>query len=199
MKDGDVAALAGIRRLTLWNVRFPRDFRFSDLEDLELLDLRGGTRADLADLEGCLTLQGLVVNQVRGLADITTLSGLTSLRILSLYGLAKVTHLPDLSRLARLQRLDLGQMRSLTGWEALLTPPRLRELFFRNLLHPDPDVMDALASHPRLQSFDWMAPDVAARVQDPIRQRFAAMPRARSVRPEVWLDDALRGMDDPTD
>src|SRR5687767_895958 len=44
MTDADLARLVGLRRLTLWNVRFPSDFRFAQLSDLELLDIRGGSR-----------------------------------------------------------------------------------------------------------------------------------------------------------
>ena len=188
MTGADITKLASTRRLTLWNVRFPSDFRFSDLPDLEFLDIRGGSRSNLSYLEGCRTLQGLVVNQVRGLTDISVVSDLSGLRILSLYGLAKVEKLPDLSSLVRLERLDLGQMRNLTDWHALTTPPQLRELFFHNLLQPDPAVIDQLAAHPTLREFDWSAPDVP--MKDPIRQRLADLAKTRPVLPEKWLSDA---------
>ena len=190
MTDPDITKLASTRRLTLWNVRFPSDFRFSALPDLEFLDIRGGSRPNLSYLDGCRTLRGLVVNQVRSLADITVVAELSGLRILSLYGLARVEKLPDLSSLVRLERLDIGQMRNLTDWRALTTPPQLRELYFHNLVRPDPEVIDRLASHPTLREFDWSAPDVPAKVQNPIRQRLAGLAKARPVLPEQWLRDA---------
>lgn len=190
LKESEVAKLSGVGELTLWNVKFPAGFGFAALDGLRFLDIRGGSKPDLSELAGCDTLQGLVVNQVRGLTDITAVTNLVGLRILSLYGLAKVESLPDMSRLTNLERLDLGQLRSLTDWQALTSPPQLRELFFHNLLRPDPDVIDRLASHPTLRNFDWVAPDVPAKAQDPIRARLAGLAKSRAVRPEEWLRSA---------
>ena len=186
MKPGDLDRLANVRTLTVWNVRFPDDFRFANLPVLELVDIRGGSRSDLAYLEGADSLRGLVVNQVRGLSDLSTISGLTGLRILSLYGLARVDVLPDLAALTDLERLEIGQMRALTDWNALTTPPRLRELFLQNKLDPDLDVVDRLATHPTLTSFHWSAVDVPARVSEPVRERLSSLAEARAVRPEDW-------------
>jgi hypothetical protein len=190
IKASDLERLRGATHLTLWNVKFPSGFQFRSLPLLEFLDIRGGSKADLSELEACEHLQGLVVNQVRGLCDIGTLSEMDSLRILSLYGLAKVERLPDMSRLTHLERLDIGQMRNLTEWAGLVTPPNLREVFFHNLLRPDLKILDQLASHPRLESFNWIAPDVPAKTQDPVHQRFVTLGKARPVRPEEWLAEA---------
>lgn len=189
MKDADVAKLAAVRDLTLWNVKFPGGFRFTDLAELEWLDIRGGSRGELSYLEGHRTLQGLSVSHVRGLDDLSTLSGLLGLRILALYALAKVERLPDLTSLVRLERLELGQLRRLTGWSALTTPPQLRELVFHNLLHPDLSVIEKLASHPTLRAFSWWAPDVPQGIQAAVHERLA-LPEARLLRPEKWLREA---------
>ena len=186
IEPADLDRLDGIRVLTLWNVRFPHDFRLADLPALELVDIRGGTGTDLAYLEGATSLRGVVVNQVRGVFDLSVVSGLTGLRILSLYGLAQVETLPDLSALTGLERLEVGQMRGLTDWAGLASAPRVRELFLQNRLDPDLEVIDRLAAHPTLEAFSWSAVDVPVRISAPVRDRMSGLAEARAVRPEDW-------------
>ena len=103
----------------VWNVRFPNDFRFAELPRLELVDIRGGNRGDLAYLSGAEHLRGLVVSRVRGLTYLRAVSGLTGLRILSPYGLAGLEEPPDPASLVQLERLEIGPRRSLAGWRGL--------------------------------------------------------------------------------
>ena len=187
IKPAELDRLAELRHLTLWNVRFPACFRFADLSALELLDIRGGSRSQLDYLEGAVTLRGLVVNQVRGLADLSVISGLTGLRILTIYGLAQVERLPDLTALTDLERLEIGQLRALSQWHGLTTPPRIREVFFENKLNPDLAVIDRLALHPTLESFHWSSADVPARISEPVCERLSGFAAARAVLPEAWL------------
>ena len=63
-----------------WNVRFPNDFRFAELPRLELVDIRGGNRGDLAYLSGAEHLRGLVVSRVRGLTYLRAVSASRSAR-----------------------------------------------------------------------------------------------------------------------
>jgi hypothetical protein len=105
----DLARLADVQVLTLWNVRLPDGF-LAQLPRLWWLDLRGGSATDLRRLVGCRSLRYLQVNQVRGLRDLSVISSLDRLEFLSLYGLAQVEALPSLAALPRLCRVEVGQM-----------------------------------------------------------------------------------------
>jgi hypothetical protein len=182
---GDAPALLEARHLILWNVRLPSGF-LATLPRLELLDLRGGSSADLRLVEGCSGLRGLIVNQIRGLKDLSAIEALTRLELLSLYGLAQVDRLPDLSKLPSLRRLDLGQLRSLCDWSPLLRASGLEQLSLANKLDPDLETMSALAAHQRLRYFDWYAPDESASRVRAVSEA-VARPRSKPSRPEAWF------------
>jgi hypothetical protein len=185
LAPADADRLRNVSHLTMWNVRLPAGF-LAGLPRLEWLDLRGGTSADLGLLAGCAGLRGLVVNQVRGLRDASTIESLTGLEVLSLYGLAQLQALPDLSRLPRLRRLDLGQMRSLADWSVLPRLPAMEHLEFANKLRPDLAVMGQLADHPRLRIFDWWAPDEPAALVQAVLDA-VGRPRPAATRPEQYF------------
>ena len=100
------------QHLILWNVTIPEGF-LASLPRLRLLDLRGGSGTDIRAVQGCSALRGLVVNQIRGLHDLSAIVDLDALELLSLYGLSKVVVPPSLAALANLRRLEVGQMRGL--------------------------------------------------------------------------------------
>lgn len=156
------------------------------LRTLRWLDLRGGVSSDLECLTGCHQLQGLVVNQVRGLREARAVASLTGLEILSLYGLAQIQSLPDLAALPRLRHLRLGQLRSLQDWAVLARLPAIEELIFVNKLDPELDVMRRLSGHPLLRAFGWWAPDEPAAKVDAVTQAVGRPPPAL-IRPEQWF------------
>jgi hypothetical protein len=181
----DLDRLSSVEELTVWNVRFPKDF-LAELPRLWWLDMRGGSRLDLGLVVGCNALRGLVVSQVRGLEDASAISALRNLEILSLYGLARVTRLPHVASLTRLRRLELGQLRALHDWSSLVEAPALEELIFHNKLYPDDDVIETLAQSSTLRSFTWFAPDEPISKVERVT-RSLNRPPASIARPEKWL------------
>ena len=190
VKLAELDQLASVRHLTLWNVTFDSGAPIAKLEKLQWLDIRGGTRQDLSVLEGCDQLAGVQINQVRNLTDISVLSELTGLRILSLYGLSSLMTLPEMGQLKALRRLELGQLRSLADWQGLSTPPALEELLFHNKLFPDLAVIEDLAKHPGLRSFEWIAPDEPARKVAAVRD-LLHRDKATIVLPDKWLAENI--------
>ena len=188
VKPSDLPRLSAVRNLTVWNVRFP-DGLLAQLPNLEFLDIRGGSRADLALLDGCQRLRGLVVNQVRGLSDAGSVSTLDGLEILSFYGLAKLQALPPMRRLTRLRRLELGQLRGLTDWSSVLELVSLEELLFKNKLVPDRAVIDRLAHYSPLRYFDWWGPDEPQSTLKYVRESLGRERPPRTLRPETWFAD----------
>jgi hypothetical protein len=172
--------------MTLWNVRVPTDF-YAQLPNLRLLDLRGGSASNLEPIALASGLQGLVVNQVRGLRELGAITRLRHLVILSLYGIPGVTRLPSLADLHRLRRVELGQMRDLRDLSTLAEAPALEELYLLRRLDISADSMDPLKGHPTLRAFDWAWEDVAASRALPVLDALA-LPTPPLMRPEDWLD-----------
>ncbi|MEL6547191.1 MAG: hypothetical protein AAFQ82_21375 [Myxococcota bacterium] len=177
--------LAPVEHLTLWNVKLPERF-LATLLNLKLLDIRGGSGETLSLVEGCASLDGLVVNQIRGLHNVDALVELTSLRLLSLYGLPKVVHVPSLQSHVQLTRLELGSMKNLESAAPLLKAPNLRELLLSRKMRPGSIDAELLSSHPSLEQFLWFAVDVPKSQSGPIIDAIT-LPQARSILPEKWL------------
>jgi hypothetical protein len=185
LTDADVDRLSDVRQLTMWAVKLP-EAALGRLRQLEFLDLRGGSAHDLSTVKGCDRLRCLVVNQVRGLSDLSAVSGLTSLERLDLYGLARLEALPDFSRLVALRVLSLGQLRALADWTPLLQLRSLEQLELSNKVYPDRRVFEELARRGQLEAFRWDAPDEAAgRVSEMVR--LIDRPPPRLQRPEQWF------------
>lgn len=185
--EADVEWLGPVRRLTAWAVRFPPGL-LAELPDLELLDLRGGSGTDVELVRGCESLRVLVVNQIRGVTDLSAIASLTGLQLLSLYGLPRVTHLPSAATLTALTRIELGSMKGLDGLGPVLQAPDLRELVLMRavrLIDTDPV---AIRDHPTLERFAWFAEDVPDKTWVPVRDT-VGKPRVRPMHPEDWLDE----------
>jgi hypothetical protein len=183
--DVDADSLAEARHLTLWNVRLPPDF-FARLPNLQILDLRGGSGTSLEAVKGALSLRALVVNQIRGLADISAIGHLDRLEFLSLYGLSRVERLPSLAQLAKLRRVELGQMRNLRDVTGLGEAPALEELFLLRRLGLQVEDIGPLREHPTLRAFDWFWEDVPASQAQPVLQALP-LAKAQPMSPEEWL------------
>ena len=183
--DDDVAALSGARDLTLWNVRLPPG-SLARLSSLEILDLRGGSAASLAELVDAQRLRALVINQIRGLTDINAISQLSELEYLSLYGCPRIGSLPSLLGLTKLRRVELGQMKNLADISPLLGASALEELLFVKRLAVRVDDIRPLLGHPTLRTFDWFWEDVPASQAMPVLEALA-LPRTRVMFPAEWL------------
>lgn len=181
----DAAVLSSARELTLWNVRLPPAF-FARLNRLEILDLRGGSGKSLEAIGDARSLRVLVVNQIRGLANVDAISGLHRLEFLSLYGLRHIRHLPPLGSLPLLKRVELGQMRDLQDVSALLGATALEELLFVKRLGINADAIAPLRHHPSLKMFDWVWEDVPASQARPVLEALP-LPKVRPISPAEWL------------
>src|SRR5260370_25252712 len=183
--EEDYEWMKAVQFLILWNVKLPTGF-LAKLPYLWSLDLRGGSATNLAVVEGATKLQCLIVNQVRGLSDLSVLKELCSLRCLMLYGLLRVTILPSLASLKKLERADLGQMRGLKSLQGLLKAPRLRELFLHKKINLNDLDVRVIANHPTLERFDWYPEDVPNKVWEPIMQKIH-LHKAECIWPEDWF------------
>ncbi|MCA9176628.1 MAG: hypothetical protein KDB14_19200, partial [Planctomycetales bacterium] len=163
VREDDLEWLQPIERLTLWNVRLPDGF-LAKLPNLWWLDLRGGALADIRIAFGASGLKYLAVNQVRRLSDFSAITSFTQLRSLSLYGLSKVVRLPSLEGLFNLERVEVGQMKSLISLAPILDTPNLKELLLIRKVSVSGVDIHRITHHPSLQRFDWVAEDVPNRV-----------------------------------
>ncbi|WP_130459993.1 hypothetical protein [Azospira oryzae] len=180
----DLSWLKDAKALTLWNVSLPPGF-LATLPYLEGLDWHGGSASSLALLEGVSGLGYLIVNQVRGLTDISHLASLPTLKLLSLYGLSKVTELPSLQPLHNLQRLELGQMKSLGSIGPALDAPNLRELLLTKQIGITSEDVAAIRLHKCLSRFRWDAIDVPNKVWEPVVSQ-VGLPSAKAEFPHEW-------------
>jgi hypothetical protein len=182
----DAEWLSKVRRLTLWAVKIPSGL-LASLPQLEWLDLRGGSGASIDLVNGCSKLTCLAVNQIRGLHDLSALSGQINLRMLSLYGLPQVRTLPSLANLLHLKRLEIGSMKGLAGLGPLLEAPYLEELLLSKAVALSSADPEAIAAHPSIRAFDWFAEDVPDKTWAPVVDR-VGRPKARALNASDWFD-----------
>jgi hypothetical protein len=151
----DIAALArltSLRSLTLRSVTLSDLSLLLPLVSLRALDLKlGGTR-DLGLLPQIGKLEYLELWMVRGLHDLTAVSGVVTLQYLFLQALKQVTALPDLSRLIALETVHLETMKGLSDLSPLLTARALRDVSLVDMGHLQPADVGVLATHPALRS-----------------------------------------------
>ena len=181
----DVEWLRAVKWLTLWDVTAPSGF-LAELPDLRGLDWRGGSGSDLTIVHGCTGLRCLVVNQVRGLSDLSELENLTKLEYLQLYGLKQVVEAPSLARHKSLRRLEIGVMRGLAELGGLLDAPRLEELFLIRHVNVSESDVARMTTHRTLAAFDWFFADVPQRQWEPVMHAIN-LPKAVAIRAEDWF------------
>lgn len=182
-------ALRGVRYLTLYNTRVQPGL-FTELRDLELLDLRTTSVPAVEQVRGLPNLRALSLAHNRQITDLSVLGTLASLELLELYALSKVTALPDMGLLGQLRRVNLGQMIRLADWTTLVGAPVLETLELQNKLQPDLDVLRQLAARETFRHFMWSAPD------EPQRSVEAAKSAASRPKPPAYtrLRDLWRTM-----
>jgi hypothetical protein len=154
LADSDLEWLSDVEHLILWNVSAPPGF-LAQLPRLRLLEIRGGSGADLSRVDGCTSLRGLEVTQVRGVQDLSSIADLNALEYLSLYGLKQVVTPPSLGSHSLLRRLCLGRMVGLTGLGGLLDAPALEELLLQGKVVVSGEDVARIQSHPSLRGFQW--------------------------------------------
>lgn len=185
IEPSDHEWLAGVQALTLWAVDVPDGF-LASLPELRLLDLRGGSGRSLSAIEGCRQLEVLIVNQIRGLEDLTNVAALTNLKLLSLYGLPQLRIPPSLAALRDLARLELGSLKGLATIAPLLDAPSLRELLLIRSVALTEDDADLIVRYPTLEAFSWYTEDVPNKVWQPLVER-VRLPRAQPMHPRDWM------------
>jgi hypothetical protein len=181
----DEGWLAPVKCLTLWAVDVS-DGLLASLPNLVFLDIRGGSASSAPTALGCEHLRYLQVNQVRGLSDLSVLSGLPTLEALSLYGLPKVVRLPSFAPLGRLTRVVVGSMKGLQGLSGLHEAPALEELLLVRSVGTSDDDAQRLATHPTLEWFDWFGEDVPVRRWKPFVETVGKR-RAAAVLARDWF------------
>ena len=182
----DVEWLSGVRSLTLWAVKTPEGL-LPSLPQLHWLDIRGGSGTSIDVVNGCSKLTYLAVNQVRGIHDLSALSVQTNLRLLSLYGLPHVRTLPSLANLRHLKRLEIGSMKGIDGLSPLLEAPHVEELLLSKAVALSSTDSEAIATHPAIRAFDWLAEDVPVKTWAPIIDR-VGRPKTKALSASDWFD-----------
>jgi hypothetical protein len=185
--ESDLEWMAGVRHLTIWNVLVPDGF-LASLPDLISLDVRGGSGSNIDMARNCRGLQMLIVNQIRGLTDLSVISDLAGLRCLDLYGLPRVTRLPSLTGLLRLERINIGSMKGLESLAELLDAPALRELELSRKVPITETDLNRMASHPTLTGFYWFWEDVPDRVAQPVLERMSHLPAPAEHGSASWFN-----------
>lgn len=188
--DSDADWLRPVKRLTLWAVKQPVDI-LARLPRLEFLELRGGSGASISQVAGCRALRVLVVNQVRGMSDLSAIGQLAALELLSLYGLPRVLSLPSTAQLRSLTRDELGSMKGLSSIAPILAAPGLQELQLSRIVKLSSDDVTAIREHPSLLRFGWFAEDVPDKTWKPVVDAISK-PAPPALRPETWLDQHPR-------
>ncbi len=183
--DDDIEWLSKTERLTLWNVKVPAGL-LARIEPLWWLDIRGGSAIDLAVATGVKGLRYLMVNQVRGMRDLSLVADMISLRYVDLFGLPKVIELPSCARLVNLEHASIGQMRGLTSLHGLLQAPNLRELTLVNKINVSENDVNEIISHPAVKAFGWFADGVPDKVWVPVFKKIG-LPPPPVMAPEVWF------------
>ena len=178
----DLDWLRAARKVTFWAVKVPTGF-FAQLPNLELLDVRGGSGADTAFVDGCSRLRFLIINQVRGLADLTSITRLPALEYLQLFGLPQVTSFPPFASLPLLERVDIGSMKGIHDLSGLLEAPAKRELTLMKKVGVSIEDARRLARHPTIERFEWFAEDVPDRTWVPFVETVA-----KPEPDESWID-----------
>lgn len=186
---GDVEWMVPVRSLTLLNVAVDNE-TLAALPNLEFLDIRGGSGEDLERIRDLQTLRCLVINQVRGVTDVSAVGSLPALQYLELYGLPRVTELPSLGSLSALTRVDIGSMKGLESIAGIIEAPGLRELLFVRRLGFTESDLARLLEHPTLEAFGWLWEDVPDRVAVPVVERFAHLRRLRPMLAEDWFNSS---------
>lgn len=183
--ESDLEWLAPVERLTVWNVLIPRGFLIK-LRRLWWLDIRGGSGTNLAIIKEASRLRYLSINQIRGLHDLSAITGLRRLEFLSVYGLPKVLRMPSLAPSNRIRRVEIGQMGGLKSLSGILDAPGLQELLLIRKIHVGDTDIKRINTHPSLTHFDWFAEDVPGYKYFPVRGRIK-LPAAQPLYPEQWF------------
>lgn len=166
LTEDDLVWLAPAVDLVLWAVKFPARF-LSRLPALESLDYRGGSGEDASFVEGCSGLKSLTINQVRGLADLSSVPTLDKLEHLDLYGLPRVTRIPSFRDLHSLRQVSLGSMKGLESLSGLFDAPSLENVQFIRTVRATLTDAETIRDSPTIRTFTWFAEDVPDRVWVP--------------------------------
>jgi len=118
----------------------------------------GGTR-DLSGIDRVGRIRFLELWFIRGLCDLTPISGLRFLEELHLESLKRVLALPTMDQLCSLQRVTLQHMSGLRDVLPLRATPNLKDLLALDGSHHQPDDFKCLRGHPTLDRF---SPDLGS-------------------------------------
>ncbi|MEO6021510.1 MAG: hypothetical protein ABIP45_14795 [Knoellia sp.] len=147
-----VSDLTELRSVTLRSVTLPDLSLLTPLRQLRALDLKLGGTKNLALLPELHSLKYLELWMVKGLADLSPISGLTNLKYLFLQALRQVDTLPVMNGLVALDRLWIETMKGLTDLAPIRNAPSLRQLAVVDMAHLQPEAFAPLTEHRTLES-----------------------------------------------
>lgn len=146
-----IMQLTKLQSLTLRSITL-RDLQLlRPLARLRALDLKLGATHDLTLLPHVGRLEYVELWSVRGLDDLSAISGVETLETLFLQALPRVAALPDMSRLDRLRRIHLESMKGVNDLTPLLTAKALEQVVLLDLPRLSPDHFRPLTRHPSLR------------------------------------------------
>lgn len=147
-----ISQLVELRSVTLRSITLPNLALLTPLTHLRALDLKLGGTKNLDLLPAFESLDYLELWMVKGLADLTPVSGLPHLEYLFLQSLRQVETLPDMRPMLGLQRLWIETMKGLTDLSPLRDAPGLRHLAVVDMAHLQPEAFTPLIGHPTLET-----------------------------------------------
>ncbi|MBV6418120.1 MAG: hypothetical protein CMLOHMNK_02904 [Steroidobacteraceae bacterium] len=142
--------LITLQDLTLRSIVTPNLEYIADLPALWSLDIKLGGIRDLSATSKVKSLKYLELWQIRGLEDVSVISGLSSLQNLFLQSLSRVISMPRLERCESLRRIVLQNMRGLKDLSALQFAPALEEFLLLQGEASKPDDLAPVLRNPRL-------------------------------------------------
>ncbi len=152
-KDFDVVSeLKNLEDLTIRSITLPDLEAVADLPKLWSLDIKLGGTTNLAALSRAKSLKYLELWMIKGLADISVISEITTLQFLFLQDLKNVVALPRLKKLKKLRRLVLVNMKGISDVTPVLEAESLEDFVISVAPLLLPEDLTPLKRHPALKT-----------------------------------------------
>lgn len=172
-----MSQLSELEDLTLRSTTLPDLAILVPLRRLWSLDLKLGGTKNLELLPRVGQLKYLELWMIKGLDDISSISGIHTLQYLFVQALRRVTELPDFSRLVNLRRVHIETMKGLTDICKLAVAPGLEELEIYDMPQLNPENFRCLVGHPTLRAGCFALG--SQRKNDELRQTFGYLQSLR--------------------
>jgi internalin A len=168
---GRISQLPELEDLTLRSITLPDLAILVPLRRLWSLDIKLGGTKNLELLPKVGQLKYLELWMIKGLDDISSISGVHTLQYLFLQALRRVTELPDFRGLVNLRRVHVETLKGLTDICKLAGAPALEELEVYDMPQLNPENFRCLVGHPALRAGCFALG--SQRKNDELRQTFS--------------------------